>query len=186
MRSCSKCGVAKPTSEFYIRKRNGLPQAWCIACTKALRVDRQPRDTVYKRILRKYVENTPQDIVSRKDYQLQYHYGITIADYKALLEQQNYRCAVCDTQHMAESANESIARGLAVDHDHVTKLVRGLLCGNCNKAIGCFRDSPQLLRKAADYLELRTKQISRASIETEEVLSDCTNLVQQDEIDKKG
>jgi len=35
-------------------------------------------------------------------------------------------------------------------------------------------------------LELRTKQISRASIETEEVLSDCTNLVQQDEIDKKG
>jgi hypothetical protein len=42
---------------------------------------------------------------------------------------------------------------LAVDHDHKTGKVRGLLCHKCNKSIGGLQDSVVLLRKAADYLE---------------------------------
>jgi hypothetical protein len=49
---------------------------------------------------------------------------------------------------------------LAVDHNHgccpgeksCGKCVRGLLCDNCNQAIGKFRDDPELLLKAAEYL----------------------------------
>ena len=39
------------------------------------------------------------------------------------------------------------------DHNHDTALLRGILCSKCNPALGGFRDSPELLRKAADYIE---------------------------------
>ncbi len=42
---------------------------------------------------------------------------------------------------------------LEVDHDHATGAVRGALCGRCNKAIGLFKDSPELIRRALAYLE---------------------------------
>lgn len=42
---------------------------------------------------------------------------------------------------------------LNVDHCHKTKKVRGLLCHHCNRMLGCALDSPELLRKAANYLE---------------------------------
>lgn len=42
---------------------------------------------------------------------------------------------------------------LNIDHCHVSGKFRGMLCGQCNMALGGFRDDPQLLRKAAEYLE---------------------------------
>lgn len=44
-------------------------------------------------------------------------------------------------------------RTLAVDHDHETGCLRGLLCEGCNRGIGLLRDDPDLLRRAADYIE---------------------------------
>ncbi len=55
-------------------------------------------------------------------------------------------CAICNEP-------DPSGRRLAVDHDHDSGLYRGLLCSNCNTALGKFRDRPDLLRKAADYLE---------------------------------
>lgn len=42
---------------------------------------------------------------------------------------------------------------LNIDHDHVTGDIRGLLCPNCNRAIGLFRDDPGIMRHAAEYIE---------------------------------
>ena len=78
-------------------------------------------------------------------------YGMSLKDYEILLEEQDYRCLICDIQHKDQAGER-----LVVDHDHKKDLraVRGLLCGNCNLGLGLFRDSPESLRKAAEYLEL--------------------------------
>ena len=53
---------------------------------------------------------------------------------------------------------------LCIDHDHTTGKVRGMLCHDCNTSLGKFRDNPDILRKAADYLERpRRVQVAIAS-----------------------
>jgi hypothetical protein len=49
--------------------------------------------------------------------------------------------------------NERFER-LALDHDHTTGEFRGFLCQKCNQAIGLLNDSPELLRIAAEYIEV--------------------------------
>lgn len=73
-------------------------------------------------------------------------FGLSLENYEQMLLEQNNVCKVCEEP---ETENKS----LAIDHDHKTGQVRGLLCGKCNKAIGLLRDNAELLRKAADYLE---------------------------------
>lgn len=67
-----------------------------------------------------------------------------------ILIKQNGSCAVCGIKESA------LNRKLAVDHCHSTHKIRGLLCPNCNRGIGLFKDNPDRLRKAADYLESKT------------------------------
>lgn len=70
-------------------------------------------------------------------------YGITINDYQVMYKKQNGQCAICEKK-------EGV---LVVDHDHETKKVRGLLCNNCNAAIGFFGDSITKMQNAIRYLE---------------------------------
>lgn len=74
-------------------------------------------------------------------------YGLTWQDYSRLLENQEFRCAVC-----YRPAHQNKDGRLAVDHDHITGVVRGLLCTHCNTGIGNFRDSAVRLSNAAHYL----------------------------------
>lgn len=46
---------------------------------------------------------------------------------------------------------------LAIDHDHKTNKIRGLLCGQCNRGLGCFYDNKKLLKNAIIYLNEKTK-----------------------------
>jgi hypothetical protein len=86
-----------------------------------------------------------QHRIRSRDKRFQDKYGITLDDYERLYEQQKGRCAVC--------GDPSLDRLLAVDHDHVTGRVRGLLCANCNLGIGNFKDDVSRLTQAICYLE---------------------------------
>lgn len=83
--------------------------------------------------------------IKRREYNLRNHYGMTIADYNAMLEKQAYTCGICDVE-------EWQVKRFHVDHDHNTGAVRALLCGNCNRALGALQDSPALADAAASYL----------------------------------
>lgn len=78
---------------------------------------------------------------------LKRNYGITPEDYNEMFEAQEGCCAICSTHQV------SMKHKLHVDHCHKTGKVRGLLCKNCNLALGNFQDSTKLLLKAIQYLE---------------------------------
>jgi hypothetical protein len=69
-------------------------------------------------------------------------YGIGAADVAALVEAQTGLCAVCRQKPAVQ-----------VNHDHMTGKVRGILCDGCNGGLGAFNEDPELLERAAQYLE---------------------------------
>lgn len=73
-------------------------------------------------------------------------YGLSLQDYDDLLESQDGLCAICKRPPVE-------GRNLAVDHDHSTGVIRGLLCHNCNVAIGNFGESLEIIKAAVVYLE---------------------------------
>ena len=88
--------------------------------------------------------------VRARDNQLKYKFGITLEEYNRINQSQGGVCAIC------KGLNEIRKNGtidLAVDHNHKTGKVRGLLCGNCNRSLGGFKDNPALLSKAIRYIE---------------------------------
>lgn len=139
-RECTKCGQLKPVEEFHKKAQasSGFnPQ--CADCKQQYEKER-------------YALNSKDQ--KRKDqvraYSLRTKYGITIEQYNQLLEKQNHCCALCE-KHESAFKNR-----LAVDHNHETQEVRGLLCFSCNhRLVGRHKDG-KLLRKIADYVEQGT------------------------------
>lgn len=93
-----------------------------------------------------------------KDSDLQRRFGISLYDYGQMLLKQNGTCAICKGTYAGHRNGEP--KALAVDHDHATGKVRGLLCEACNQGLGKFQDSSKLLREAADYLEEHSSDTS--------------------------
>jgi hypothetical protein len=83
----------------------------------------------------------------QRRYELERNYGFTPEAFDQMLESQGHRCAICGTDTPGGKG------AWHVDHDHDTGAVRGLLCHHCNTAIGNLKDDPELLRKAANYIE---------------------------------
>lgn len=76
-------------------------------------------------------------------------YNISIEEYDELWS--DPYCRICRSEGFVVSRNGGAK--LAIDHDHETGTVRGLLCPSCNQALGLLKDSPDILRAAIHYLE---------------------------------
>jgi len=85
---------------------------------------------------------------SAKQYRLKYRHGITLEQYEAMLTAQDHKCAIC-----LRYPADNLKNPWHVDHDHSTGKVRGILCHSCNTALGNFKDDPEILRKALEYLK---------------------------------
>ena len=86
-----------------------------------------------------------------RDKNLREKFGISLIAYERMLAEQSNVCACCTQPETTKRHGKLLI--LAVDHCHTTGAIRGLLCNNCNQGLGQFRDDPNLLRKAADYLD---------------------------------
>ena len=80
---------------------------------------------------------------------LKYRYGMTPDELEAIIREQAGRCRLCKR---LPTGKRGCAK-LHIDHCHTTGKVRGLLCHNCNKAIGHLRDDPELALAVAEYLK---------------------------------
>ena len=137
-KQCSTCREVKFISCFHFNAKGKYGR--CFPC-------RSCRKKQYKPPARKAVH--------RKNIKVRY--GLSLEQYEQLVNSQSGCCGICKER----------MEPVCVDHCHDTGKVRGLLCRNCNSALGKFKDSPETLRSAADYIEKFSLGRSEPLIETE-------------------
>ncbi len=85
-----------------------------------------------------------------KNHKMRTKYGIDVAGYEAMVAAQGGLCMICKRP---PAAMKDAPGKLCVDHNHSTGAVRGLLCDWCNKGIGYFKESPEIIARAIAYVE---------------------------------
>lgn len=168
MKRCTVCRENKPLSDFYVHR--GVPRSPCKECKRAsvrarnernrtradldevraeVKTKRCPRCEKTKPTKTAFCRNSSSPDgwagyckACHKAYRYRARYGLSRSDMTIMHEAQEGRCRICEEP-----------KELCVDHDHETGAVRGLLCHQCNRALGGFRDSIEILRSAILYLE---------------------------------
>ena len=134
MKTCAKCEVKKPKRDFAEDKsRIDGRRYWCRSC------------------------------VRQKWYQGKGRWKKTLTAIRSVAKREGYapchasedeiRAAFVGVRETCGVPEEDLKRRLCLDHDHTTGAFRGWLCSRCNRALGFVLDSPERLRKLADYLE---------------------------------
>lgn len=84
-------------------------------------------------------------------YRMKKSYGLELEDYEEMVKEHDGKCAICGGLGFELSPGQKLL--LVIDHCHSSGIVRGLLCHNCNRGLGLFKDSIESLTKAIDYLK---------------------------------
>jgi Recombination endonuclease VII len=130
LKQCIKCEESLPLESFVKDKRNKDGRgARCRSCTYASKQYNPERQRRYK---------------------LKHFYGITPDEYSRLLDEQGGVCQICKCPPEENGAKN--LQALRVDHCHETGKIRGLLCHNCNVAIGHLGDNLSTMQNAISYL----------------------------------
>ena len=135
-RECSCCHEIKSFDNFFINSTRSFGITETCKFCKSI-VDRE------------YREKNPDKIFERTIKRL---YNITVDQYMSLLLKQEGQCAICKSE---KSGNKIGEERLHIDHVEINgqKIVRGLLCENCNTALGKFKDDSETLKAALEYLQ---------------------------------
>ena len=158
---CAECSRARVTASK--RKRLGPPKIkvqprdivvpdghkWCPDCGEVKALGDFPTNRAARNGYMSYCkpcfnQRTKASVAKRggaRNYHLIRRYGITEDDFDEMFAEQDGLCAICRE-----------AKAEHVDHDHATGKVRGLLCFNCNGALGQFRDRTDPMIRAVGYL----------------------------------
>jgi hypothetical protein len=172
-RTCNTCSETKPLDEFYIRKSRGKEyyQLRCKSCTKQLHHTPKRYRQINewkKRNPEKAKEYLRRSRIKRmkngklRETRLKATYNIDESQYQDILKNQDNRCYFCGIE--AEEYMEAKGRHLAVDHDHQTNVIRGILCYKCNVRMS-FVDEFGLPR-IAEYLNTPTAHFANGETRT--------------------
>ncbi len=147
MKACTRCKKNKDDNQFPMRKRkSGLQvlHSHCTPCRNRASIAANKKLKLvnpYKYYRKLWNDN------------LRHNYSITVDQYEDILYEQDSKCALCGGGPNGKGR-------LHVDHDHETKVIRGLLCHSCNTGIGLLNDDVELLQKAIIYLTKHKKAIA--------------------------
>ena len=128
---CYACTETKPVTDFY-KSNVTYYQKECKACNK-LRKGAWHRTEAGKR--------------SSANTKLKARFGITIDDYETMYSNQGGKCLCCG------ATASGLGHRLAIDHCHNTGVIRGLLCKNCNVALGHLKEDKQIAKNLIKYIE---------------------------------
>ena len=166
--TCSMCKITKPVSDFsFQNKARGKLQSRCKVCC-AIEFKRYRNTDLNKERFRQYRwRSKPENKAMLAERQRQYalekpdlvfkkkrkahlkkNFGLSLEAYEALLKAQGSKCALCSV-----TSPSSHRTNFYVDHCHKTGKIRGLLCGACNMGLGHFKDNPETMAAAIEYLK---------------------------------
>lgn len=164
-RECARCGVFKTWLKFQKSRenRNGY-KSNCKDCDsiawkrykvnnldkvrQSVRIYAKEHREEYKQSAKRHREKYPE---RWKNAWIRWKFnGFTLEDYGRMFEKQRGLCALCSLP------KEEYKKYFCIDHDHVTKKVRGLVHSYCNTIVGIVESKRELLNKAEQYLQLHT------------------------------
>jgi len=148
---CKKCGVEKLLDQFSKDRstRDGL-RGYCKDCGRQYwkAHSRENRDKLNAAERNRRAEN-PKKIRARvqKSY-LKNTFGMTVQDRDSMIAAQGGKCAICQDVFISSFHTH-------IDHAHGSDpvIVRGILCSRCNTGLGHFKDSPERILRAVQYLQ---------------------------------
>ena len=129
---CKDCGENKPIEEFSTRVKE----------------DRTTHRSECKKCQIVYLNEWHAKNPDANSFWYRKKLGVNRQIFGEMLERQGGKCAICGIVPQRRFRGDTFH----VDHDPETGKVRGLLCGNCNKGLGCFQDSQTALCAASEYL----------------------------------
>lgn len=136
-KTCSSCLRDLPRKLFY---RNGRRSSECCDCFLGKQTARYWSDSAYR-------EN-------RLEMERRRRTGWGSGNFEAMWQAQNGLCAICQVPMCRKGRAKN---SVHADHDHSSGQTRGLLCSDCNRGLGCFKDSQANLLRAIAYLDIHQK-----------------------------
>lgn len=145
---CTRCKILKQDIHFSPSKttKDGLVYQ-CKSCCRE-----SNKNWYYSggKETRVQYANSPEGVVARRKAKLKCIYDITLEQFELMMQDQNYCCALC-----SKDLKQLQPRQIHIDHNHITKKVRGILCEQCNKLLGFAKADTDinLLKLAIIYIE---------------------------------
>lgn len=166
---CRQCVNEQHAKLYQVKKKHyesggyKIPDTkMCIHCKTVMAIDefhinidsKDRHDSVCRQCAKKkmgkwYIKNKGYT----RNYGLRRRYGITSDEYNEILNLQNGVCKICKNKERVVDKRTNTIKALAVDHNHTTGRIRGLICQKCNTTISRVNESVELLRTMAKYLE---------------------------------
>jgi len=145
-KSCKKCYERTRPREYVLRQNEATRKrrirlaasGLCTRCGTPLSMEGATRCSKCK------------DIANSK--RMKNDFGITLDEYRVLLARQGGVCAICQKEEKATTRHGG-PKNLAIDHDHNSGTIRGLLCMTCNLSIGLLRDDARVIQSAIRYVQ---------------------------------
>lgn len=151
---CKHCSKEKTFDEFAKRPSRKIGyQSWCRKCMN----EYKKRIPKYKETRREYDKKNRKKIQmsdrKRNRKRILEKFGISEQVYDELLIAQDGKCAICKNDETAVDNRYGLKKRLAVDHNHITGKIRGLLCTKCNSALGFLKEDINIIISMLKYIE---------------------------------